>query len=304
MKKNRFAFPFFLCIILIIIYLNNKEISEAFKNVLTKDPTIVIPNNNIYKKNKNYLFVQNSTDFKPYNYQDLLNIFYTVLNSGWDSFTFYCPKEYLDCIEDVKKISLDDEILTHINNYVHPYNSFSSIKTLYEKSGEVDIFITKLYSKEKIKKINKVVDDFINENLSNETNDREKIKKIHDFIINNSTYDIEKNETNNSFYDSTTAYGALLEHYAICGGYSDAMAIFLNKIGIDNYKIASDTHIWNVVKLEDKWLHLDLTWDDPVSKNSREYLLYNYFLIADDELQKNGNKEHIFDYTIYQEIKN
>ena len=34
----------------------------------------------------------------------------TVLNNGWESFTFYCPREYVTCAEDVKTAISNNEI--------------------------------------------------------------------------------------------------------------------------------------------------------------------------------------------------
>ena len=61
------------------------------------------------------------------------------------------------------------------------------------------------------------------------------------------------------------------------------MAIFLNKLNIINYKINNDDHIWNLVHLNDTWLHLDLTWDDPIS--AMNITRDNYFLIPTTNLE-------------------
>jgi len=50
------------------------------------------------------------------NKQDIKNIIYTVLNSGVDEFTFYCPEEYKNCTKEVKEIANDQVILSSINN--------------------------------------------------------------------------------------------------------------------------------------------------------------------------------------------
>ena len=62
------------------------------------------------------------------------------------------------------------------------------------------------------------------------------------------------------------------------------MSIFLNKLGIENYKISNKTHIWNLVHINGVWRHLDSTWDDPVSNNN--YNRDTYFLITTEELSK------------------
>ncbi len=300
---KRFILPTILIIILFIVYLNIDFLTNTFADILESKPKIVINPANNYAKNYKFNYVEPTNEFTPYSYQELINIIYTVLNNGWDNFTFYCPDEYKTCINDLKNISENEVLLTHINNYVHPYNSFKNIKTTYDNEGEVNLKITKLYSKEEIKKINQKVENIINENINSSMNDEEKIKIIHDYIINNTKYDSLKNDTGESEYKSNTAYGALIEHYAVCGGYSDAMEIFLNKFNIKNFKIASQTHVWNAVYLNNKWLHLDLTWDDPVASDGNDYLLHSFFLIDTTNLKKQDTTNHEFDTNVYSEIK-
>ena len=113
----------------------------------------------------------------------------------------------------------------------------------------------------------------------------------------NTKYDeesAEKVKNNVKEYDfiSHKATGALINGKAICGGYSDAMAVFLNKLNITNYKLTSDMHVWNYVLLNNKWLHLDLTWDDPVTNTKEDMIIYTFFLVTDEELKKLDTNEH------------
>ena len=125
----------------------------------------------------------------------------------------------------------------------------------------------------------------------------DKILKIHDYIINNTKYD-----TANSDSKSSTAYGALINHKAVCGGYADAMALFLNKFNVPNFKIASNTHVWNAVYIDSTWLHLDLTWDDPVSSSGEDTILHKFYLIDTPSLEKYKITDHEYDKTIYEEL--
>ena len=79
------------------------------------------------------------------------------------------------------------------------------------------------------------------------------------------------------------------------------MKLFLDRLHIPNYKISSENHIWNLVKLDNEWYHLDLTWDDPVTSTGEDVLEYDYFLITTDELEKLETDQHIFDKNIYTE---
>ena len=127
-----------LVIILVTAYisLNYKTIASTLNSFL-KEPNVVVLPGNDYTKNKNYLFVKHTDVYKPYSYQDLLDIYYSVLDQGWSEFTFYCPKEYEDCTKDIEMISSDEMLLSSINNYVHPFNSYSEIRTIYDELGEV-----------------------------------------------------------------------------------------------------------------------------------------------------------------------
>lgn len=305
MKK--YIFPLILLIILGIEVFFLDDITLNVSKLLNNHPDVVIGQKNEYSKNYNFLYVKDNKTFIPYSYGDLMDIFYSILNNGWDKFTFYCPEEYENCIKDIQSIGSNDNTLTSINNYVNPFNSFISINTTYDDSGEVTIDVEKLYNQDKIDFIKARVNEILSKNINNNMSVEDKIKVIHDYIINNTKYDVERNEKNTSQYESNTAYGLLKDGYAICSGYADTMAIFLHEMGIENYKVASATHVWNAVKLNDKWYHLDLTWDDPVSNTGDDILDHKYFLINSDKLKEADGKElqdHIFDKTIYLEFKN
>lgn len=304
MKK--FIIPIILAILIVLELVFMNPIKNFATDVINNRPELIILPKNEYYKDYDFLYVERSKDYIPYSIKDIRNIFFSVINNGWDEFTFYCPNEYEDCIKDVQTISGNDTLLTNINNYTSPFNAFTSIETTYDDSGEVNIKLNKLYSKEQINIINKEVDRIIKELITDNMNNETKIRTIHDYIINNTYYDKVRNDTGNSTYASNTAYGALIEHQAICSGYADAMELFLNKFNIKNYKIASKTHVWNALYLDNNWYHLDLTWDDPVSERG-PILDHKYFLVNNDELTKaDGNNidTHIFDKTIYLEFNN
>ena len=151
------------------------------------------------------------------------------------------------------------------------------------------------------------MDQILKENTYQGIDEITQIRKIHDYIINTTKYDNAKAEAIKNgtelptTYDSQTAFGALVQHMAICGGYSDAMAIALNRLGIQNYKVASDNHVWNVVKLGDYWYHLDLTWDDPVTSNGSDAIIDEFFMIDTSTLQELDMTQHNFDKKVYRE---
>lgn len=277
-----------------------KFIADNFTDTIRKSSTI---SNNKYASNNNYKYVQLTDNFSPTNKDEIRNIYYTVINSGMSEFTFYCSKEYKDCLDDVNYISNNQKQLSYLNNFVPVYNSFKNIETEFDTLGKVKIKINYNYSDKEIEEINKKIDEIVKSVIKDNMDDEAKIKAIHDYIINNTKYDASKSDEKINKYRSDVAYGALIQGYAICGGYADSMKLFLDYFKIPNFKISSENHIWNAIYVNKTWLHLDATWDDPVTSTGEEVLDYTYFLITTEELLSTEAEQHGFDKTIYKELE-
>ena len=100
MKLKNLIITFILILIILLETINIKPITNFFKNLINNNKTIIINPKNKYYKDYDFLFIKTTDNYTPYSYNDLLNIFYSVINNGWDEFTFYCPSEYSDCIND------------------------------------------------------------------------------------------------------------------------------------------------------------------------------------------------------------
>ena len=260
---------------------------------------------NDYYLEDNFEYVNNYTDTGIKNKKELIDFIYYAINSGSNYIERYIDKDYTSYSSDIASLTNNDgkefkNIMSILNNFVHPYNSSNNIKLTYGGNYKIGITINKAYTDKEIEEINKVVDKVIDEKITNSMPTREKIKTIHDYIIDNTEYDkLKYNNRNDNTYKSNTAYGVLIEGYGTCNGYADAMAIFLDKLNIINYKISNDEHIWNLVYLDGKWYHLDLTWDDPISETNvnRD----TYFLITTETLEKINDGTHNFDKKINSE---
>ena len=298
MKK---LFYLFLSIILALVILDEKIIGSSIYDVYNKyykkTNNKIVTNMNALKPSQ-YLYndhsnlIHNANNYLPKNKDELINVYYTVLNNGWVNFSYYCDSSYTGCFDDISDLSNDKKTFSNINQLIHPYNSYNVVKSSYT-NDRIDINIEKKYSDEDILKIDKKINSIINE---------DKIKAFHDYIANTNKYDKNK-ESGLSTYNSDTAIGTLFEGYSICSGYTDTLAIFLSKIGLDNVKIANDKHTWNVVKINNKWKHIDLTWDDPITDTNEDIITYDYFLIDTDKLISKNEEEHNFDEKIFSFLK-
>lgn len=108
-------------------------------------------------------------------------------------------------------------------------------------------------------------------------------KWIHDYLVKNTAYgyldDVEEEDI------AHESYGALCYHEAVCNGYAFAMKLLCDLSNVPCKIITGqadgENHAWNLVKLEDNWYHVDVTWDDP-SPDQEGRIVYTYFNIDDD----------------------
>ena len=125
-------------------------------------------------------------------------------------------------------------------------------------------------------------------------NDIEKMRYIHDYLVDTIEYDqkfVEKNIYN--------IYGALVSKTCVCEGYAKASQYLLNEAGLENIIITgtatnsdgkTENHAWNYVNIDEKWYAIDTTWDDPIVVGGGKLtntIRYRYFLKGSSTMNKN-----------------
>ena len=121
-------------------------------------------------------------------------------------------------------------------------------------------------------------------------NDFKKVVAAHNYIINNCVYNLEGIEGDTLTDDDFSAYGVFVKGLAVCEGYAKAFEILMAIADIDciivTGTIGEDEipHAWNMVKLEDSWYHVDVTYDDPYPETKE--IIYVYLNVTDDIIQK------------------
>ncbi|MFJ7888994.1 transglutaminase domain-containing protein [Lysinibacillus xylanilyticus] len=120
----------------------------------------------------------------------------------------------------------------------------------------------------------------------------QKLQAAHDYIVLSAEY---SKETEGSQY---SPYTLLTENKGVCQAYALVLYRMLEKLGFEvQYvpgKVGEQLHAWVLVKLDDEWYHIDVTWDDPLPDHKGE-VRYNYFLVSDRQLAK----DHSWDYTSF-----
>ncbi|MCL2442727.1 MAG: transglutaminase-like domain-containing protein [Treponema sp.] len=144
------------------------------------------------------------------------------------------------------------------------------------------------------------------------TNEAEKIKLIHDYIVKNTVYDADGYLTGvrkpqdalgvlETRYHVDPQYGSLGHYLAVCEGYSNVTAALLRAAGIETRYVSSTAmnHAWNHVYTGGSWKFLDTTWNDPIyietgNDLGPNYVSYDYYLLS----TLNGLNGSHYDYVV------
>ncbi len=158
------------------------------------------------------------------------------------------------------------------------------VKILYACSADELEERRKSFNKE----VNKAL-AVVNDNMT----DFEKALAIHDYLVLTAEYNSAATEhkdgvVNQIEYQSAwSAYGVLVDKTGVCMSYALAYKYILNLVGVEcEYAIINQDHVWNIVKLNGKWYHVDVTWDDPNAFGKAEH---TYFLLSDNAISSGKN---------------
>ena len=109
-------------------------------------------------------------------------------------------------------------------------------------------------------------------------NDYEKELYVHDYLCEHAAYNEQGGQT---VYSS---YGALVEGFCVCEGYSRAMQLLMQRLGIECVLVygeyQGDGHMWNCVNIGGSWYHLDITWD----RSEHVGTLHGFFNLTDEQI--------------------
>ena len=114
----------------------------------------------------------------------------------------------------------------------------------------------------------------------------EKEKYVHDALASAVTYDLTADM-------NQSAYSALVNGKSVCAGYARAYQYLLQQLGIPCYYCtgySGGDNAWNIVKLEDGYYNVDVTWDDAAA------IRYDYFNKTDADFASTHVRQNLSVY--------
>ena len=119
---------------------------------------------------------------------------------------------------------------------------------------------------------------------------------LHDKLVIDTTYctDAANKATSNTLTDEDYlyfhAYGLFTQGTVVCQGYAQAFFAIAKELGFEVNYCYNSGHIWNYIKLDGEWYHLDATWDDPVPDQAG-LTRHAYFLRSDASMDDHAPEE-------------
>lgn len=136
------------------------------------------------------------------------------------------------------------------------------------------------------KKINQIV-----KRIPTDYNDIEKVLFIYKYLGKKVHYDnktAKMEYDDRPIHDNHSIYNVLFKNKGVCSSIATAFKCLMDELNIECQTIDSEGHEWNVVKINNFWYHLDLTWDLDNIKHNRPlewFLKSESFVLKDDEHQ-------------------
>ena len=178
------------------------------------------------------------------------------------------------------------ELFYFENQYRYSYSGNNILSIIFQLNDKVGNIKSKM---KVIKREAEKFDQLVKPGMS----DKDLVLLVHDYIAVNTVYDIEGLESGNPNPAIFDIYGVFGDNLAVCQGYALAAEYLLNRHGVNCGIASSDklNHAWNVVEINGKWYHVDVTWDDPIPDNLGR-VKHQYLLINDHELfsKNDGNQ--------------
>lgn len=231
-----------------------------------------ISGTNVYVEEDYYIYYTFLNEEEKIMYKQI----YANANSANASFTPDTNVTPESLEKSVKFVYYDHpELFWLDNSFTYKYDTNNIVKEVTLEFNE-----TINYLDEAKNNFNNRVSEIISE-ASNYDNVLDQERFVHNKLLEMVEYDT------NAKLDQT-AYSSIVLGRSVCAGYAKAFQYIMTKLGVPTYYVIgfSETdHAWNIVKLGDTFVNVDVTWDDQAKYK------YSFYNKKDSEFSDNHTRK-------------
>lgn len=221
---------------------------------------------------------------------------------------FKARQPYIEVHTDPSRISHRDvgDIAVSVYNDTPSFYYLDTSKYTYVKTPYGYRYSQKyIYSEQQILNFDRQLSEglkaFAAKYIKPGMTDYQKEKVIHDYLIRTVTYDMDAITGTRHIAEAYNVLGALLKKRAVCWGIACAFKLLCDYCRIKSFVVIGESvpkegdmgHAWNMVKIDGKTYHVDVTWDIKVKGDIS--FCYEYFNLDDKLIQF----DHAWQSTLY-----
>ncbi len=189
----------------------------------------------------------------------------------------------------IQFINLDNPNLFYVKLFFYNYSYDDDTFTLL-----TDYFFDQNLTKKIEEKLLKIIAE-IKGKITGKTEYEREIS-LHDMFIRNILYDEKMAGNEELMVKNNTIVGPLLYKNAVCEGIAKATKFLLNQLDIlcivveGVSKKTGEDHAWNIVKIDGKPYHLDVTWN--IGLSDQGFIAHDYLNLTTADIELDHEIHH------------
>lgn len=198
----------------------------------------------------------------------------------------YLEENFITSISALSKLTKLKRLSIWGNIKITDYSPINNLVNLETENSTIRFI-------ESLKKFSRQANEVIKAVIRPGMTDLEKETAIHDYILTHYQYDDAKIRKLIKEDDKDSLSGL-----GVCGTFSGIFRALLDKVGIESRHVHGYVkgnivgHSWNLVKIEGKFYHVDVTYNGPefVPYGKSARFAYSYFNVDDKIMEGYGRK--------------
>lgn len=234
--------------------------------------------------------------------KEIYDSIFFAIKHGKSEFSVSNKADMNHVINLVKIVLAENSSFFYYDNCKIHYGGFG-VKRIVRLTKWLNTLSIELCTRKFDTECKKIIDTVTGKDM----NKMQKVLALHNYLVDNVAY--YENVTEMKGYQHYhTAYGAIVDKCAVCEGISAAFCYLLSLVGIKSTvvngtinKISDYGHTWNIVEVDGKCYHFDVTWDSK-NNNNNKFPCLDYFALKDSDLLGRAWNKSLYPICAYEDM--